>query len=289
MWWLIQKKILLDHPYFDFKDVVLTRKETEHIYDSGFPTFKEMIDSAKLRFNLPLEAWASFDEVIATRFTNSKQAGRKGFVIKNMRLAVVVMVLLLVISFFTLVPFGRALAVDFFEMFMRVIEGRIKITTQNSDYERYEFVNLKAEQYEKDDESDTDLIDENIVIFYPDIKEFVAKTGYTPVTIAADWLKCQSIQSFNDKDQGLTLTVKYTTEDGFLVVVTQRWNDKQNMTVQVEDAIYRKASILGSIELIYAIDPVDGSFNGIALLDDSLLMIGAEKGVDIDLLFKALR
>jgi len=227
--------------------------------------------------------------IMIVKNKDTAQAGRKGFVIKNMRLAVVVMVLLLVISFFTLVPFGRALAVDFFEMFMRVIEGRIKITTQNSDYERYEFVNLKAEQYEKDDESDTDLIDENIVIFYPDIKEFVAKTGYTPVTIAADWLKCQSIQSFNDKDQGLTLTVKYTTEDGFLVVVTQRWNDKQNMTVQVEDAIYRKASILGSIELIYAIDPVDGSFNGIALLDDSLLMIGAEKGVDIDLLFKALR
>jgi fructose-1,6-bisphosphatase/inositol monophosphatase family enzyme len=45
---------------------------------------------------------------------------------------------------------------------------------------------------------------------------------------------------------------------------------------------------LGDIELYHSIDPVDGTFNGVSLLDNSIIMIGAENGVDVDKLLKLL-
>lgn len=290
MWWRIQKKILLDHPYFDCNpDAVLSLKEAERIYNTGFPAFEEMIDGAKKRFDIPLDAWSDFDKVIAKKSAKSSREINYGFIARHKKLAVAFMVILLVISFFTLIPFGRALAADFFNMIMRVIEGRIEISSENPDYDKYEYVNLTAEQYNVDNEGGSDSIDENSPIVYPDIEDFVSKTGYTPITISADWLKCQTIQSFNNEEQGLTLTVQYLTSDGFLVVVSQRWESKQDITFKIEGATYNRTTIFNNTEFIYAIDTEDGSFNGTAVLNDSLLLIGAEKGVNIEKLLEALK
>lgn len=284
MWWRLEKRILMDHPYFEGNpDVVLSRKEADELVNAGFPSFTEMIDGAKERFDLPLNAWDKFDEAIQSKDNKS----HRSFITGHKRLAIVSMVILLVISFFTLVPFGRALAADFFDMIMKIIDGRIEITSENPDYERYEFVNLVAEQYNQDNQGGSDL-DDNSPAFYPDIENFISETGFTPVTISVDWLKCQTIQSFDDEDIGLTITTQYLTLDGFFVLVTQRWDTQQNITFQTEDSTYNKATIFGNIEFFYAIDPVDGSFNGTAVLSDSLLFIGAEKGVDIDKLLKTL-
>ncbi len=286
MWWRKQKKILLDHPYFDcHSDVILSRKEAERIYNSGFPTFEEMIDGAKKRFDLPKNAWHHFDEVISSKAQPQRDISINFFA-AHKRLAVALMIILIVISFFTLVPFGRALAADFFNMIMRVIDGRIEITSEYPDYEKYENVNLVAEQY---NEVDSENIEENVPISYPNIEAFISKTGLTPITITADWFKCQTIQSYEDEEQGLTLTVQYLSSEDLLVMVTQRWNNEQNIAFQVEDATYDKATILNNIELYYAIDPIDGSFFGTAVLDDSLLIVGAEKGIEIDRLLDILK
>lgn len=290
MWWRTQKKILLDHPYFDCNpDFVLSRDEADRIFSSGFPSFEEMIEGAKKRFDLPLEAWSDYDKAIAARSAKSQREIRYSFFAGHRKLAIALVVILLVISFFTLIPFGRALAYDFFNMIMRVIEGRIEISSENPDYDKYEYVNLTAEQYNKDNEGGSDLPDENIPVFYPDIEDFVSKTGYIPVTISADWLKCQMIQSYYSEVQGLTLTIQYSTSEGLLVVVSQRWDTGQDIVFKVEGAVYNKATILKSTEFIYVIDPADGSFNGTAVLSDSLLFIGAEKGVDIEKLLTRLK
>lgn len=284
MWWRLEKKILYDHPYFEGNpDVVLSRKEADELVNAGFPSFTEMIDGAKERFDLPLNAWDKFDEAIQSKDNKSDRS----FIAGHKRLAIVSMVILLVISFFTLIPFGRALAADFFDMIMRIINGRIEITSENPDYERYEFVNLVAEQYNQDNKGGSDL-DDNEPVFYPDIKAFVSETGFEPITISADWLKCQTIQSLDDEDMGLTITVQYLTTDGSFVVATQRWGTNQDIAFQVDDATYNRTTIFRNIEIYYAIDPDDGSFVGTAVLDGSLLIIGAEKGVDIEGLFKTL-
>ena len=283
MWWRLEKKILFDHPYFKCNpNVVLSRKEADEVFNAGFPAFSEMIGGAKERFDLPLNAWDKFDEVIQSNENKS----HRSFIAGHKRLAIVSMVILLVISFFTLIPFGRALAADFFDMIMKIIDGRIEITSENPDYERYEYFNLVAEQYNQDNEGGSDP-DGNEPAFYPDIKTFVSETGFTPVTISADWLICQTIQSYKDEAQGLSLTIQYKTTDDILVVVTQRWED-EDIVIEVDNTNYKKTMILDNTELFYVIDPVDGSFNGTAVLSDSLLFVGAEKGIDVKKLLKTL-
>ncbi len=284
MWWRLEKKILFDHPYFECNpEVVLSRKEAEKMFSAGFPSFTKMIDGAKERFDVPQNTWDKFDEVVQSKDNKS----RPSFIAGHKRLAIALMVILLVISFFALIPFGRALAIDFFDMIMKIIDGRIEITSENPDYERYEYFNLVAEQYNQDNESVSDS-DDNEPVFYPDIDKFASETGFTPVTISADWLKCQTIQSLDNEEQGLIITIQYLTLDGFLVVVTQRWDTQQNIAFQTENSTYNKATIFGNTEFLYAIDPVDGSFSGTAVLDSALLIIGAEKGVDIEELLKIL-
>jgi len=296
MRWRKIRKIFLDHPYFEYKTDVMSRKEAERIFNSGFPTFEEMIEGAKKRFNLPLETWAGFDDVIALRA--SKKTHRNvfrqsnttfnGFISRHKRLAIVCMAIILLISFFTLVPFGRALVADFFNMLIRVFDGRIEITNQNPDYDSFEYVNLIAEQYDQNNPGGSESGD-NEPVYYPDIEHFVEKTGLEPVTIGTDWLKCQTIESIDDADLGMVLTVHYVTKDGLAVVETQSWGKGEDVSFRVKDAIYSKTSILGNKEFIYTTDLVDGSFMGTALLDNSLLTIGAEKGVDTDLLIKAIK
>lgn len=285
MWWQEQKRILLDHPYFDCRPgAVLSRTGAELIYKSGFPTFGEMIQSAKMRFGLSADEWAPFDEVIASRTVPPRHEKDANFFTAHKRLSVAMMIVILVLAFFSLVPFGRALAADFFNMIMRIVDGRIEISSENPDYDKYEYFNLVAEQF---NEGDTEYIEENAPVFYPSIDEFVRETGYAPVTMNAEWLRCQKIQSYSDDMQGLTLTIQYATSEGALVVATQRWGDA-DIVFEVEDARYEKALILGDTELYYAIDPSDGSFNGTAVLSDSLLFVGAEKKVDMEKLLETL-
>lgn len=284
MRWQQQKKILLDHPYFDCRPgAVLSRAGAELIYKSGFPAFGEMIRGAKRRFGLPAGEWYPFDEVIASRAVSPRHEKGAGFFMAHKRLSVAMMVVVLALAFFSLVPFGRALAADFFNMIMSIIDGRIEISSENTDYDEYEYFNWVAEQY---NEGGSEYPEENAPKFYPSLGEFVRETGRTPVTLNADWLSCQTIQSYENV-QGLTLTIQYTTPEGALVVETQRWGDS-DIVFEVQDARYEKALILGNTELYYAIDPADGSFNGTAVLSDSLLFVGAEKKADVKKLLEAL-
>jgi hypothetical protein len=44
---------------------------------------------------------------------------------------------------------------------------------------------------------------------------------------------------------------------------------------------WESVMILDDVELLYAIDKIDGVFDGIAMLQDSVLWISAQKSVDI--------
>ena len=204
------------------------------------------------------------------------------------RLALICIVIILVLSFFTLIPFGRALAANFFNMVIRLFEGRIEITNQIPDYDKYEYVNVTAEEYDQYN-NDNSNAEENEPRFYADMNSFVAETELTPLTFKADWLTCKKIFSVYDDELGITLSVEYATTDGHYVLVSQRWGQGKDVVFKIEGATYNKTIILGNKEFNYAIDPADGSFVGTALLDNSLIIVGAEKGVDTEKLIDLLK
>lgn len=72
--WRKIKRIGFDHPYFDYlkrTGHLLSDKEAERIL-ADFPTFEQMIESAKKKSGLPPEAWKDFDDVIANRALRQK-------------------------------------------------------------------------------------------------------------------------------------------------------------------------------------------------------------------------
>ena len=72
--WRKMMKIALDHPFFEYRGEHISRKEAERILGPEFPSFEEMIEGAKKRFDLPEEAWAIYDEAIAK---NAKKAAKR--------------------------------------------------------------------------------------------------------------------------------------------------------------------------------------------------------------------
>lgn len=286
MRWCKQKKILLDHPYFDCNaNIVLSRAESERIYNSGFPTFKEMIDGAKASFDVPLSEWTAFDEVIKERA--SKNVFTNGFVYRHRRFAVAFVIFLMVISFFTMTPVGRALASDFFKLFIEVIDDRVEIVPEHPDYDTYKFLG------EADPKDIEQAADDGAVAYVPanysSLDEFEEVNGYIPFALNADWLEIKSIESIRDNDTGLRLTTQYITSEGLSVYVAQEWENKYGGTMWFKNDEIEKIKIRNDIELMYAIDTKDGTFNGIAIFDDSTLQIGAEKGIDADKILKALQ
>lgn len=284
------EKLALDHPYFDCKVHCMPPKEAELVFNSGFPSFEEMIEGAKIRFNLSIDAWHDFDVAIATRAARQKKGtqrrtGLLNFILTHKRLSATLLIVILSISFFSFTSLGRALAKSFFDMISQVVGNRVVIQNQDSFYNDHGYYNLTAIQYDTSSDMTTDA---DKPIYYSNVKMFVEETGIIPVTLGADWLLCQAIQGRFDEDLGVSLTIQYITSDGLLVNVTQLWGVDENISFQAEGADYEKAFIMGNKELYYTTDPVDGSFNGTALLENSILVIGAENGVDISLLLKAL-
>ena len=292
-------KIILDHPFFEYRpNKILSWSEASRIFNSGFPTIEETIVAAKARYQLPSEAWLDFEAAIIKHramkqhpISIIKRAllSLKSYISNHKRVAVFTAVLILILSFFTLAPTGRALAKEFFNMIIQVIEDRIEITNENPTYEDSVYDDNIDEKYIPKDDNDDHYNEVDGMISYPDIKHFVEETGLIPITLKADWLTCQTINYLDTKDIDRTLNVQYSTSDGLAVSVTQIWYTDDDYSARIADVEYEKSIILGDKELYHAIDPVDGTFNGVSLLDNSVIMIGAESGVDVDKLLKLLK
>jgi len=105
----------------------------------------------------------------------------------------------------------------------------------------------------------------------------------------ADWLELKTIYSITDEDIGVMLMTEYQTSDALAVNMIQEWGSEVNSSTHVKGATFQKAIIMDGKELYHVIDPIDGTFSGTAVLDDSLLDIGAEKGVDVEALIDLLK
>ena len=79
---------------------------------------------------------------------------------------------------------------------------------------------------------------------------------------------------------GISLTSLYSSSEGD-IVITQKWLMSEGLSVHSNSDEWESTEILGNVKLSYALDKVDGVFDGVAIVDDSILWISAESGVDI--------
>lgn len=276
----------INNPY------IMSRAQAERIFKSGFPTFEEMIEGAKDRFRLPLEAWADFDAVIAEKTgINKKLRGSvmilREVVLGHKRLAIGLLIAISILSFFTLVPAGRTLAKNFFDMIIRIDGNRLIIQSRNPDY-------VDAIYGEDGDTifverpKEADIAYTPGVEMFSNIDKFIEKTGYRPIVVDSEWCEHSSIELRSTSEQGLILTTKYLDREGLQINIIQQWNSDAEMSCITNAEGYEERIILDNRVMYYSIDVIDHSFGGVALLDDSIVMIGAEEGVDIELLLDSI-
>ena len=91
----------------------------------------------------------------------------------------------------------------------------------------------------------------------------------------------------DDLFAGKTLRSSYLTADGKTVTVIQQWYEGDGQTVSFNGEIHEQ-TVLDGRTMRYAIDGKSGSFDGVVLLNDSVLMVYADAGVEQDFIWGLL-
>lgn len=269
----IQKK-LFDHPFFDYAKrhgALLSEVSAEKMLKAGYPSFEEMVDAAKARFLRENVSWEIFEPYRGVRKIQRHSAS-PGWLASHKRLAVVMLLLLLTLAFFTLVPAGRSLADSFFNMIMEIVGERIEFTYQGGKH--------ADNPYENWEDGETRS--------YESIDAFVKETGSNPFSLKADWLRCKEIKATYHLGAGFILEMLYETDESAKVYVSQLWGAENDLVAGNKGLSYQDTTLAGGEKMYYAIDPIDGSFMGTAIIDNSIVYVGAGYGVDIELLLDML-
>lgn len=282
---------LREHPFLLDAGFVMKTSEAQSILDSAqLLTFKEMIDGAKKRYpQYSPKQWFIFDQVIAKRDKKLSvpMAGDNAITRPHKnhygKLAVA-SIIAIIIMFFTLVPAGRAFAKEIYNYTINIFGNLAEITQQssNTDWSGQNDADLS-------DESSGALVSATGVVTYASVEEFEKKTGLKPFLLYATWLSIINVQGEYDPDFGQTIWIIYSDVSGNEVRLIQEWFQGEGMSAITSDDSYKQIDIRGAYTLYYGIDPTTGTFDGISLLDDSILLVGADVSIDIDKLIESLK
>lgn len=191
------------------------------------------------------------------------------------RVVAVAAAMILVVAFFTLIPTGRTLAKDAFDYIMNVFGNQIKFkpTDQTSSNQITVVDTEKRSQGEINEFGD-------VIIHYQNLDDFKEEYGLVPVKLVSEKFNCTQITLTIYEASGISLTSLYSSTEGD-IVVTQKWLISDSLSAHSNSDEWESTEILGNVKLSYAVDKVDGVFDGFAIVDDSILWISAESGVDI--------
>jgi len=277
------KRILYGKPYLMDGLFVRSRDEAQQMALASTLTIEQVLQPVRQDLDIPETTWARVDlELKAKQHRDSKQTTYKerthdwGSNIRTRRrIAAAAAAMILVVAFLTLIPIGRTLARGAFDYFANVFENHIKIepTSQAPVYPGY---------VANDNINPDETVNEygEILIEYDDFKSFTDELGLHPIRLTSDDFTLAGITLTKYAATGLSLTSQYTSSSGDIVIM-QEWLLDGSMSFHSSSDSWESMMILDGIELLYAIDKVDGIFDGIAILSDSVLWISAQKSVDI--------
>ena len=120
----------------------------------------------------------------------------------------------------------------------------------------------------------------DVIVHYENLDDFAEEYGLATIRLVSEKFDCTQVTLTIYEASGISLTSVYTSTEGS-IVITQKWLMSDNLSVHSNSDAWESIEILGNVKLLYAIDKVDGVFDGFATVDDSILWITAESGVDI--------
>ena len=258
---------------------------------------RALIMRAQASSTLPAENWSGFYDALdaADRRAAGDWPEKLNDLLRSFRrhgrVAIGGLILALALAFFTLVPAGRAIAERVFNYVITVFDKVLEIE-QSEEKALYEARGydvpdvMTGDQLESFDENGN-LVQAEEPVYYQSVAEFEAVYQLDAFELASDQLKCVEVIEENHFFAGKSLRTNYLTADDLKVNVMEQWYQGDGQSVAFRGEIKEK-TVLGDKTMQYAIDTADGSFDGVVLLENSILKIYADKGVDLDLIWSLL-
>ena len=261
---------------------------------------RTLIMRAEAASDLPAASWSGFYDALdaadrkATGGWREKLREAAQSFRKHRRLAVGSLILVLALAFFTLVPAGRAIAESIFNYVITVFDKRLEIeqTDEKALYEERGYDVPEAINEEQLSEygydKDGNLIAEKEPVYYESVAAFESVYGMDAFELVSDQLTLSEVIEENNIFTGKKLRSNYLTADGLKVNVIEQWYKGDGQSINLRGEIMQK-TVLGDKTMQYAIDSENGSFDGFVLLENSVLTIYADQGVDLDLIWSLLK
>ena len=262
---------------------VRSRYEAQQMALASTHRIDQVLQSIRQDPDISATTWVRVDLALKTKQNrDSKQTTHKerthdwnNGIKTRRRIVAVAAAMILVVAFFTLIPSGKALAKDAFDYIMNVFGNHINIEpTGQAPVHPGLYINYEAAPGETINEYG------DLIIGYESFESFTADFGAKPVQLLSEDFSCTEITLTKYATSGASLTSRYSSPSG-VIVVTQEWMADGGTSFHSNSDSWESIMILDEVELLYAIDKVDGVFDGIAMLPDSVLWVSAQKSVDI--------
>lgn len=277
------KRILYNKPYLMDGLFVRSRNEARQMALASTLTIEQVFQPIRQNPDISEMTWVRVDFALkAKQHRDRKQTTHRerthdwsSNIRTRRRIVAVAAAMILAVAFFTLIPSGRALAKDAFDYFMNVFGNHIKFesTDQTSSNPITVADNEKKLEGEVNEFGD-------VIVHYENLDDFAEEYGLATVRLVSEKFDCTQVTLTIYEASGISLASVYMSTEGS-IVITQKWLMSDNLSVHSNSDVWESIEILGNVKLLYAIDKADGVFDGFATVDDSILWITAESGVDI--------
>lgn len=258
---------------------------------------RALIMRAQASSTLPAENWSGFFDALdaADRRAAGDWPEKLNDLLRSFRrhgrVAIGGLILALALAFFTLVPAGRAIAERVFNYVITVFDKVLEIE-QSEEKALYEARGYDVPDVMTGDQLDSfdengNLIQAGEPVHYNSVADFEAVYQLDAFELTGDQVKCVDVVEENHFLTGKTLRTNYLTADNLKINVIEKWYQGDGISVSFRGEI-KEQTVLGGKTMQYAIDPADGTFDGFVLLEDSILQIYADQGVDLDLIWSLL-
>lgn len=259
------KKLVESYPNLVDGRFAISKAKAEEIIaeKGGHASLEEIVDRAKKRSDLPDSEWEPFDRLVEKEHStlNRRNTG-VGVISKGMCRGIVAIAALVafITFFFTVTSTGKAWAKQLYSFILTVRDGGYTISPEVP----YDF---PAVDYEEK--------------HYSSYEEFEKDTGYKAYKFKNTLeLPVEDIMAVKS-NSGFSLYATFILNDVNRICIYQHWQITSEYFGSVSDCEQEWTHKLSDGNTLNCfIDSTDGSFLAVSIIDDSLITIIADDGVD---------
>jgi hypothetical protein len=259
---------------------------------------RALVMRAEAKSVLPAEAWSGFYRALdaqdrrASGHWREKAKDALRAIRRHGKLALAGVIFALALAFFTLVPAGRAIAEGIFHYVIAVFDKQLEIEQANEKqlYEErgYDVPEEMPAEAKAAMEAGGELALESEPVFYESIAAFEAVYSLDAFAFSSDRLTFIEAIETDHLFTGKSLRSHYRTADEKSVTVIEQWYKGDGQSVGIRGEVMEQ-TVLDGRTMLYVIDTKNGSFDGFVLLDNSVLTIYADAGVELALIWELLK